>query len=174
MRRANVDHPIDIFLQPGDHFVGDARYRIRTLLGSCVSITLWHPARQIGAMSHFLLPGRNAPANGVLDGRYGEEVMCLMLQGLQNLGVQPNECVGKIFGGGNMFPGQTRGDARNVGLKNGEAARVLLSAHGIPVISESLFGIGHRQIIFDIGTGHVWARQVSPTDPLPATGAPSA
>jgi chemotaxis protein CheD len=26
-------------------------------------------------------------------------------------------------------------------------------------VSESLFGIGHRQIIFNIGTGDVWARQ---------------
>ena len=46
---------IDVFLMPGEHFVGDARHRIRTLLGSCVSITLWHPQRRVGAMSHFLL-----------------------------------------------------------------------------------------------------------------------
>jgi chemotaxis protein CheD len=163
----------EVFLQPGEHFVGDADYRVRTLLGSCVSITLWYPARRVGAMSHFLLPSRNGPA-AVLDGRYGEDVMKMMLMGLAAIKVQPDACVGKIFGGGNMFPGQTRADARNVGLKNGEAARALLSAHGIPVISESLFGIGHRQIIFDIGTGDVWARQVSLTDPLPATGAPSA
>jgi hypothetical protein len=34
---------IDIFLMPGDVFVGDEQYRVRTLLGSCVSVTLWHP-----------------------------------------------------------------------------------------------------------------------------------
>ena len=42
------------------------------------------------------------------------------------------------------------------------AARDLLQAHGIEIVSESLFGDGHRQIAFDVGTGHVWARQVSP------------
>ena len=47
----------NIFLLPGEHFTGDARHRISTLLGSCVSITLWHPQLQVGAMSHFLLPG---------------------------------------------------------------------------------------------------------------------
>ena len=47
-----------------------------------------------------------------------------------------------------------------------EAARELLQAHGIEVISESLFGDGHRQIAFDIATGDVWARQLPPVDAI--------
>jgi chemotaxis protein CheD len=155
---------IEVVLQPGEHFVGDARHRIRTLLGSCVSITLWHPLQRVGAMSHFLLPSRAAASGSGLDGRYGEEVMWIMLQELASVNVKPAECVGKIFGGGNMFPGQTRLDARNVGIKNGEAARALLQSQQIPIVSESLFGVGHRQIIFDISNGDVWARQVKLAD----------
>lgn len=174
MHRITANGQIEVFLQPGEHFVGDAGYRIRTLLGSCVSMTLWHPAHRVGAMSHFLLPSRGTAAAGVLDGRYGEEVMLILLKELSGIKVKPAECVGKIFGGGNMFPGQTRADVRNVGIKNGEAARALLLAHRIPILSESLFGIGHRQIIFDISNGDVWARQVKPSDPLLAPGAQSA
>jgi chemotaxis protein CheD len=160
----------EIFLQPGEHFVGDASHRIRTLLGSCVSITLWHPGRRVGAMCHFLLPSRGTASGGVLDGRYGEEVICIMLRELAGVDVGPTECVAKIFGGGNMFPGQTRHDARNVGIKNGEAARALLLLHRIPIVSESLFGVGHRQIIFDVSNGDVWARQVTPADVRQARG----
>jgi chemotaxis protein CheD len=47
-----------------------------------------------------------------------------------------------------------------VGLKNGAAARHLLEKLGMPIVSESLYGTGHRNIIFDIATGYVWARQV--------------
>ncbi len=166
MPKARANDRIDIFLQPGEHFVGDANYRVRTLLGSCVSIALWHASHRVGAMCHFLLPSRNAPGDGALDGRYGEEVMLIMSQELQSVRVNPSQCVAKIFGGGNMFPGQTRDDVRNVGLKNGEAARAMLMTHRIPVVSESLFGIGHRQIIFDIGSGDVWARQLRPSDPM--------
>lgn len=155
---------IDIFLQPGEYFVGDAQYRIRTLLGSCVSITLWHPVRRFGAMSHFLLSSRGSDSTGELDGRYGEEVMRLMLHELKLAKVPSMECQAKIFGGGNMFPRQTRNHFLNVGQKNGEAARHLLQLHRIPVISESLFGDGHRQIIFDIDSGDVWARQIKPAD----------
>jgi chemotaxis receptor (MCP) glutamine deamidase CheD len=65
---ANV---IDIFLQPGEYFVGDASYRVRTLLGSCVSITLWHLRLKIGAMSHFLLGSSARVPGAELDARYG-------------------------------------------------------------------------------------------------------
>ena len=153
---------IDIFLQPGDYYVGDADCRIRTLLGSCVSIILWHPAKRIGAMSHFLLVSRGERPRVELDGRYGEEAMLLMLRDLARAQVVPAECQAKIFGGGDMFPKQRRADALNIGQKNGEAARRLLRSHGIPVISESLFGVGHRQIIFDVASGDVWARQIEP------------
>ena len=160
---------IEIFLQPGEYFVGDATYRIRTLLGSCVSITLWHPARRIGAMSHFLLSRRGAPvAPSAADARYGEEAMALMLAELRRAQVDPRECQGKIFGGGNMFPQLYRADSLQVGQKNGETARELLHAHRIPIVSESLFGDGHRQIIFDVHSGHVWANHVKPLDPAQA------
>ena len=151
---------IERFLQPGEIMAGNAKHRVRTLLGSCVSITLWHPVHKYGAMSHFLLSARNAPP-GTLDARYGEEALCLMLRELRRAQVAPGECVGKIFGGGNMFP-EIGSDLPNVGRRNGEAARQLLGAPGIPVVSERLFGVGHRQIVFDIASGHVWARQIEP------------
>ena len=155
---------IDIFLQPGECYVGDADCRIRTLLGSCVSVTLWHPAMRIGAMSHFLLAERGAEGAFALDGRYGEEAMRLMLRELVRAGVDPMQCEAKIFGGGDMFPGTMRSGALNIGRKNGEKARRLLRGFGFRIVSESLFGIGHRQIIFDVASGDVWARQVKLTD----------
>ena len=157
---------IDIFLQPGEYFVADADYQIRTMLGSCVSITLWHPATRQGAMSHFLLPTRGASnPQQTLDARYGDEALMLMLQDLQRLGIPTAQCQAKIFGGGNMFPAKLRDASLNVGQRNGEAALALLSEHGIPVVSESLFGIGHRQIVFDVSNGDVWSNQVRPLEP---------
>ena len=151
---------IDIFLQPGEFYVGDAGCRIRTLLGSCVTVTLWHPAMRIGAMSHFLLAERGAGPVLAIDGRYGEEAMWLMLRELVRADVDPTQCEAKIFGGGDMFPGKAHPEASNVGRKNGEEARRLLRGFGFRIVSESLFGVGHRKIIFDVASGDVWARQV--------------
>lgn len=155
---------IDIFLQPGEYYVGDAGCRIRTLLGSCVSVTLWHPVMRIGAMSHFLLAERSGGRVFEIDGRYGEEAMWLMLRELVRADVDPTQCEAKIFGGGEMFSGQSRTDALNIGRKNGETARRLLRGFGFRIASESLFGAGHRKIIFDVASGDVWARQVKPAD----------
>ncbi|HET6337917.1 MAG TPA: chemotaxis protein CheD [Polyangiales bacterium] len=156
---------IEIFLQPGEYYVGDANCRIRTLLGSCVSITLWQPKRQIGAMSHFLLASRLRADAAALDARYGDEALTLMLRDLAAQNVAAEDCQAKLFGGGNMFPKHARAKQRNVGEQNGEAAREFLRAHGIPLVSQSLYGVGHRTIIFDVNTGHVWSRQVKPKHP---------
>lgn len=102
------DHVIDIFLQPGDFYFGDRDTRIRTLLGSCVSITMWHPKRLIGGMCHYMLPYRsaqkNTPSQYKLDGRYAEEAMLMFFQEMARHNTNPSEYVVKVFGGGNMFP----------------------------------------------------------------------
>jgi chemotaxis protein CheD len=163
----------DIFLKPGEYAVGDSSCRIRTVLGSCISMTLWCPALRLGAMSHCLLPSRGRVGvervRGLellaLDPRYADEALHLMLNDLERRQARAPACCAKIFGGGNMFPAQ-RGASVPVGRRNGEAAKQLLKAHGIEVASESLFGDGHRQIVFDIATGDVWARQLPPTDAI--------
>jgi chemotaxis protein CheD len=151
-----------LMLNPGEYAVGDANCRMRTILGSCVSITLWEPQRRVGAMSHFLLAGRGAAPGAALDARYGEEALRLMLRELALLGVSAQQCQAKIFGGANMFPEATMPGALHVGRNNGECARSWLRELGIVVQSESLFGSGHRQIVFDLASGDVWARQMQP------------
>jgi chemotaxis protein CheD len=156
--RARPD-ALEIFLQPGDHYVGGADTRMRTLLGSCVSIVLWHQRRSVGAMTHFLLARRDRPASQALDGRYGDEALALATRELAAMQCDVRECEAKVFGGGSMFPGLTRTASLEVGRQNGEAARALLKARGINVVSECLYGNGHRQIVFDVDTGDVWVRK---------------
>ena len=161
----------EIFLQPGEYAVGDSSCRIRTVLGSCISMALWCPTLRVGAMSHCLLPTRGrvglAGVRGLdllaLDARYADEALHLMLHELERRDVRTAACSAKIFGGGNMFPAQRSAGLR-VGRRNGEAARRLLQAHGIEVVSESLFGQGHRQVVFDVASGDVWARQLPPAE----------
>jgi len=157
-----MTEPMDVFLQPGEWFVGDARHRVRTVLGSCISMTLWDPLSRLGAMSHFMLASRGRARPGALDGRYGDEALRLMVSALERRAVRTTRCEAKVFGGGDMFPGGRGGRGGAVGRRNGEAARALLAARGIALVSESLYGEGHRQIVFDIGTGDVWARQLPP------------
>jgi chemotaxis protein CheD len=152
---AELHDVAEIMLHPGEHAVRQHQHRIRTLLGSCVAITLWHRARRIGAMCHYMLPTRGKSGKspvGMPDGRYGEEALGLMLQGLAALKVAPLECEAKLFGGGVQLHAPRYLD---VGRLNGEAGRDMLQQLGIPVVAESLFGFGYRRICFDVCSGEV-------------------
>ncbi len=52
--------------------------------------------------------------------------------------------------------------ALDVGTRNVEAARMLLRTHGFRVRAAHVEGEGHRNLIFDIGSGEVWLRHVAP------------
>ncbi len=166
------DHVIEIFLQPGEFYFGDRDTRIRTLLGSCVSITMWHPRLLIGGMCHFLLPSRGARKSGALDGRYADEALEMFIRETRVAGTRPQEYEVKLFGGGNMFPGNGHGreiklslsadtdndNCRSVPCKNVQAARMLVEQHGFSIAAQHLGGAGHRQILFDIWSGYVWVK----------------
>lgn len=155
--------PLDIFLRPGDYYFGDRETRIRTLLGSCISITFWHPKRLVGGMCHFMLPERGRrrkPGIEPLDGRYADEVMALLVREIDLVGAPHAEYEVKLFGGGNMFP-QTNMDASvQVGHKNMLEARRLIKQYGFKSIAENMGDEGHRSIIFEIWSGEVWVRHI--------------
>lgn len=154
---------IDIFLQPGEFYFGDASTRIRTLLGSCVAITLWHPTRLVGGMCHYMLPSRHTPGSP-LDGKYAEEAMQLFLREAARHRTQLEEYQVKLFGGGNMFPGYRKKTAsgspgmHNIADSNVAAAHRLVARHRLQLSAEDLGRNGHRNVIFDIRSGHVWVR----------------
>lgn len=154
---------IEILLQPGDHYFStDPQTRIRTLLGSCVSVTLWHPKHKVGGMSHFLLPSRADNQNKnqhKLDGRYADESMMLLLQELMKTRLPLQQFQAKIFGGASMFAG---GKAKSctIGSNNIQAAHRSLSNLGLHPQAEHVGGFGHRNVIFDLWNGDVWVKQV--------------
>lgn len=151
--------PIDIFLQPGEVFFGDSSVRVRTVLGSCVSITLWHPKHLLGGMCHYMLPERGA-AGSSLDGRYAPEALALLLDQMHQAGTAPREFQAKLFGGGRMFAAEALSPGIDIGARNVEVGRRLLRSHGLHLTCEHLCGQGHRSLIFDIATGDVWVKHM--------------
>jgi chemotaxis protein CheD len=47
----------------------------------------------------------------------------------------------------------------DVAGKNILVARSLITSHGFTIDAEDLGGNGHRQLIFDIWSGHAWVRK---------------
>ena len=158
--------PLEIFLQPGELYFGEGRTRVRTLLGSCVAIAVWHPGLKIGGLCHYMLPGRGAHhgAHHALDGRYANEAMLLFLRDMRAAGTRPQEYEAKLFGGGRMFahdPQQgspARPGCLDVSCKNVLRGRELVRQHGLRLKAEHLGGEGHRNVLFEIWSGDAYLK----------------
>jgi chemotaxis protein CheD len=154
---------LDVTLGPGDLYFGGGRTRIRTLLGSCVAVTLWHPAGRVGGMCHYVMPRRPAlsrtmpEADEELSGRYADEALVLLLRQMDAAGTSAPEYEVKLFGGGTQFAHHPTGPI-DVATSNVDAALHLLEHHGLTPTAMHVRGAGHRQIILDLWSGHVWLR----------------
>jgi chemotaxis protein CheD len=158
------DDILEIFLQPGEFYFGEGKTRIRTLLGSCVAITLWHPRLHLGGMSHYVLPTRAHPEkHQPLDGRYADDVMEMFMRELRSSHTKPGEYEVKIFGGGRMFQhdgkNQKGGSHLNIPERNVQIGRELVTRYGFRFTAEDLGGNGHRNVMLDLWSGDVWVKK---------------
>ncbi|WP_244594249.1 chemotaxis protein CheD [Leptospira ryugenii] len=155
----------DIYLNPGEFYFGGPNLRLRTLLGSCVSIVLWNPIKKIGGMCHFVLSHRTDSNEArEISGKYGDEAFLLFQKEVKKHNTQLFEYEAKVFGGSHMFLKEEedifKRDAvtnmNSVGDKNYIFAKKILEEHSVKIVSESLGGNHHRKIIFTVWDGEVW------------------
>jgi chemotaxis protein CheD len=175
-----------VFLRTGDFYFGKGAVRIKTLLGTCVAISMWHPFKRMGGMCHYLLSTRGSAqaALHVGAGFYADEVMTLFADALARHGTHPAEYQVKVFGGGNMFPDrdavacralqscsdELRSPCAHVGCHNVLSARRLLLAGGFQIMTEDVGGYGSRNVMFDLDDGNLWVSRGAPMN-MPALAA---
>ena len=155
MKQEFSDDIKTVVLHAGDFYFGGGRTRISTLLGSCVSIPLWHPHLRIGGLCHYMMESRPRPGDAELDGRYATEAFALFLGHFTQTGTQPRDYQAKLFGGGNMFKAGD-GTSPEIGARNIDCGQQFLKQHNIPLISAHVGGSGRRKLHFDLWTGDVW------------------
>jgi chemotaxis protein CheD len=152
----------DIHLNPGDYHFGGPDTRIHTVLGSCVSITMWHAGLRVGGMCHYLLPGPG-PQDEPHNGRYADGAIRRFLHDVRRVRTSPPQYEVKMFGGGQQFPHLIVPEALDVANHNIAAGVSLLEDLGFAISVRELGGTGARRLIFDVGTGTVWLRAVAAT-----------
>jgi chemotaxis protein CheD len=163
---ANSFQPVEKFLRPGDYYFGGQDTLIHTVLGSCVSITFWHPRLQVGGMCHYMLPQRSREYRSgdclAPDGRYADEAIALLLAEIDVVGAAYQEYQVRVFGGGNMFPQINSNALSKIGFLNLKTAQRLINEHGFNCVEEQLGDIWPRRIIFEVWSGNVWVTQGNP------------
>ncbi|WP_108125800.1 chemotaxis protein CheD [Saccharospirillum mangrovi] len=160
-RYKDTDAPV-VFLSPGDIWFGGGHKVVRTLLGSCISITLWNRAHGLGGMCHYLLPEQCDKPHRHLDrpGYYGSQALAYFEREANLLGLSVSSFQAKIFGGGNMFYGiERKAGSVNISARNIEWARQALAQRNVKVVAEDVGGHVHRTLFMEMWSGDVWVRQ---------------
>lgn len=121
---------------------------MRTVVGSGVSICLWHPQKKCGVMSNFLYPKK-----GVSDSTttmFGDISTQKAITLLEKQGIECKDMVAHIVGGSRSSDIWDKS-----GFENISTARKILQSHRIPIYSEDVSGKMGRKIVFNVENGHI-------------------
>jgi chemotaxis protein CheD len=149
-----------VFLQPGELFTGHSPAHVKTVLGSCVAITVRDRRLGLAAMAHCLLPEAGAPADKLPRGealRFVDTTIDLMLNSFWRQGARAGDLEVKLFGGADGLSLDSH-SGTGVGSRNVDAARALLAARGFIPAASGVGGRRGRVIEFDTESGEVRVR----------------
>lgn len=141
--------------QPGDVLVAYG-------LGSCVGVVVHDPVMKAGGMAHVALPkSLSARESGTFsDFRYADTGVSVLLDGVLRLGADRVRLVARIAGGARMFDVLPELEFMDIGARNAEAVRGVLSAMRIPIVAEDIGGTDGRTMRYVVGRGKVFVRRL--------------
>lgn len=151
--------PEAIYLLPGELSIVKRPTVISTVLGSCVSVTLFHRRRGFGAMCHAMLPY----ARGGQDFKFVDNAVRHMLDAFDQQSIPRAEIEVKLFGGADMFDPALAGNSKlTVGRQNIAAAAQILAEEGLQLLASNVGGRQGRKLIFRAHTGEVLLKHLQP------------
>ena len=147
----------NVFLHPGEMVLAVEPTVAVTVLGSCISITLFHQKLRVGALCHAVLP----QGNETTPGKFVNQAVNHMIGQFAALKIQPHELVAKLFGGADMFNHvATEWSNRGVGAQNIREAVKSLRTVGLEAIASDIGGNQGRKLVFYTHTGEVFIKLV--------------
>lgn len=158
---------LEVYLLPGELHVTREPAIIRTILGSCVGVTLWSERLGVGALCHSLLPrhpenrSADCPTSLTHCRRYLDFSIRDMARQFDELGAVRSEVQVKLFGGADvLLVGKAASAKPTVGKMNCEAALDVVRAEGFNVAASSLGGTTGLNIKFNTLTGVVLLKRL--------------
>lgn len=153
----------DIQLQASEIYFGKAPANIRTLLGSCVAVTVWHAQHQVGGICHYILvPTKKSKAQELEKKdkdsyRYALPSLEYLYQKMiKHAPVTEYEIC--LFGGSNIYSNRL---TPTIGESNIAFAQQWLKQHKLTVKKSDVLGDNCRTISFNLASGKVAVKRYS-------------
>lgn len=155
-----------IYLNPGELVLAEEPVMVTTVLGSCISVTMFHPKSGAAGICHAMLPkGRGSDSFKYVDASINH-----MVKFYKSRKIRGNEIEVKLFGGADMFKNvnpNTR--SLTVGWQNIALANECLKAYGLVLGASDVGGNKGRKLVFTTDNGAVYIRKMSGHDQICCT-----
>lgn len=154
-----------VYLKPEEMYFSGEPAVVVTVLGSCLSVTMFHRRRGLGAICHGLLPkcsGQKECYGDCLEGlKYVDCSIHRMVRIFDRYKVRREEIEVKCFGGADMFARQIeRPGAVSVGRQNIISAEKILRSEDLKLNVKDVGGLQGRKIFFYTHTGEVLLKRL--------------
>jgi chemotaxis protein CheD len=154
-----------IYLKPGEWFSGQERAIIKTILGSCIAVTMFHRRTRCAAICHALMPAceKKMGCSGCESySRYAECIIQRMAKGFLQKGIKAEDIEVKLFGGADSLSVDSgRKSSLSVGTRNFEQARTSIEKERLRLSGSDVGGTKGRKLFFDTHTGEVLLKRMN-------------
>lgn len=159
-----------VYLKAGEMHLTTTPTLVTTVLGSCVSVTMFAPRARAGAICHGLLPScsekKSCRSSCAEEFKYVDCSIRRMIEAFRALKVKPEEIQTKLFGGADMITAARRGRRciLNVGRQNIDVALTGIERAGLTLATYDVGGSGGRKLVFFTHTGEVLLKRLAHED----------
>lgn len=127
-------------------------------LGSCVGVSIYDPVAKVGGLLHLMLPDSTQFNKVTKPTKFADLGIPMLISEMQKIGARINRFQIKLVGGAQMFAGLDDKMTLNIGQRNVEKTRKILSDLKLKVLAEDVGGNRGRTMILDTATGQVTIR----------------
>lgn len=123
-------------------------------MGSCVGVSFYDKAKQIGCMAHVVLPeSHKNRLDDAKKGKYADIAIPAMIEEIEKLGAKKSDIIVKISGGAQMFNFESGSNVMNIGMRNVIAVKAALKKEGLVVSKNHTGGNKGRTLKLSMETG---------------------
>ncbi|NPV01399.1 MAG: chemotaxis protein CheD [Brevinematales bacterium] len=138
------------FLNPGELIFSKKPVLIKTVLGSCVAVTMYDKINKYGGMIHYLLPDSS---NSIVSTKYGDVAIPTLINKFIKEGSKKQFLEATVTGGAFIIFDES--EIFFIGDRNIEIAQTILKQNEIRVVASNTGGERGRRVIFNSYTNQV-------------------
>ena len=127
-------------------------------LGSCVGVIIYDRSRRTGGMAHVMLPNSKDFSNFTNPYKFADLAVLALHRELCLKGCRSMQA--KIAGGAKMFAFASDRSGFDIGMRNIEQVKRMLSELGVPLVASDVGGSWGRTVILNTETGITKVRTV--------------